>query len=412
MAYDGTGFPLTDAVADAGDPPADFNKAIAAIRDLQSAGLALMSDVSASSGGARGPVIVASFDAPPSVQGAADYVCDGTDDDVQINSALLDAARPSDGGSGRGGVLLAGATFQVGQAGGSIKMRAATILAGLGPGTMIVPLYAAYSATVGAIMLNDGSVDHCQVRDLTIARPLATTSKCNGIYFDQGTASGSAKDLQTGSDAFLNISNVFVNKMQGRGIYTANSREAQVRDVMVWDCAAEGIYLSSSDSRIYDSTVTGQSANGIVTAGGNAIVQGCKVYYVDGSADGFVFQSSRVMAMNNSAQDCGRWGFNVTSSNATVVGAICDSNARTDATGGGINIASSGVYEGIHCFDRGQTPASPQLVGINIAGAYSDLVLTGRVSVPSGSSYLTGSTPAAGSFVRVARVGSTLYSVG
>lgn len=79
MPYDGSGFPLTDAVPDAGDPPADFNKATAAIRDLQEANLALSGETIANDGGVSNILVLtqASYDALATKDANTLYVING-----------------------------------------------------------------------------------------------------------------------------------------------------------------------------------------------------------------------------------------------------------------------------------------------------------------------------------------------
>jgi hypothetical protein len=76
-------------------------------------------------------VIVAGNNASTATKAIANYVCDGTADQVQINSAITDAFDAAGGGAGT--VLLSG-KFNIS---GSILMRHAITLAGSGLNTIL-----------------------------------------------------------------------------------------------------------------------------------------------------------------------------------------------------------------------------------------------------------------------------------
>ena len=140
----------------------------------------------------------------------------------------------------------------------------------------------------------------------------------------------------------------------------------------------------------------------------------CKTYYSGNgttNGDGFLISSSRCEIANCAAQDNGRWGFRFTGVDVSATGLVADSNSRTQTDGGGFSIEANGMFEGLHAFDRNQTPASRQLRGIVLSGS-REIYLTGRISVPSGTAEIVG-TPAAGSYVRLVRPQSgSVFSVG
>lgn len=358
---------------------------------------------------------VASSHAPADVKAQADYVCTGTDDQTVINAALLAASRPADGfgGIGAGCVELVGPNFFTGHNGGVITMYPATWLRGSGYGTLIQPSYATFSG-LGAIELVNDTTDHTFVSDLSIGKPNSNTSRCHGFRYVQSGV-GDAYELDSGSDPFNRISDVNIFKPQGHGVWvsgtSSGNRETHVDHVLAWDTGLSGFRIESSDSKFTACTAqAGSGGSGFYIAGGNSKLAQCKAYYTDGSFDGYEVVSSRAEIVGCSAQDNGRWGFNISSTDCTVVGCVADSNARLDAAGGGFQIGGSGLFADLSAFDRGQTPASPQLQGI-VFSASPQVFLTGRVKVPSGTAHVVGS-PGANSYMRVVRDGATVLTAG
>ncbi len=364
-----------------------------------------------------GAVTVASSDAPVAVQNACDYVCTGTNDQTIINQALQAASRANDGfgGDGRIGVCLVGPTFYVGNNNStSITMYPNTHLFGFGQGTLISPQFTTVGIDRGVIELYDNMTSHTKVSDLTIARTGAVKWEGHGIKY-VGSGVGDNYDIKSGNDAYNRIENVWIGFAKGKGAWisgtSGGSRETQIMHCVFWSCDQQGLFIDgSSDSQISDCRANGGDGYAAFDlGGGNTKIANCKAYYTD-NHDGFSISSSRCEIANCAAQDNGRWGFRFTGSNVTASGLVADSNARNDSAGGGFAIESSGVYEGLHAFDRGQTPASPQNRGVVFTGS-PEVYLSGRVAVDSGSNYIVNS-PSAGSYARVIRNGSTLYSVG
>lgn len=364
-----------------------------------------------------GIIRVASSQAPQDVKDQCDYVCTGTNDQTVINTALLAASRTADGfgGISAGCVELVGGDFFTSQNGTTtITMYPATWLRGSGPGVMLQGRWPTNTPGRGAIELLNTATAHVRVSDLTIGRPDATAMNGGGIYFTNN-ATATTYDNNTGGDPFIMIDNVTILKPREKSIYvtgtSGGARETQIVNCHGYDGVGIVFDIDSSDCKLTACTAqAGSGGPGFAINGGNAKLVNCKSYYAEANLDGFLVASSRAELVGCAAQDNGRWGFNITSTDATVVGCVADSNARLTAGGGGFQIASSGVYEGLHCFDRGQTPGSPQLQGIVFSGS-PQVFVTGRVSVPSGSAHVV-NAPGSNSYVRVVRNGTTLHSVG
>lgn len=368
--------------------------------------------------GRNGFLTVASNEATTAQKKLCDYVCDGTDDQVQINAALLAASRSADGfgGAGHIKVLLVGPTFYVGNNGtGSITMYPNTTLEGNGRGTLIRPMWPT-NVDRGAIELLNTDTAHVRVTNLTIGRETAVAFNGHGIKFVGGGV-GNLYTVKTGNDPFNQIDNVFV-LMAGRcGIWctgaSGGAREMIVRDCLLWNSVDEGLWIDSSS----DAQVIGCRANGgtggkaaFRLGGGNTMMTGCKAYYSESPADGFLIDSSRCMISHCSAQDNGRHGFNFQGGDVVASNLIADSNSRLLTTGRGFLIAANGVYEGLEALDRGQTPGSPQLTSFEFSGSPT-VMFTGRSSLGSlGTTHRTG-TPGSNSVVRLVQHGTTPYTM-
>ncbi|GAA2022586.1 right-handed parallel beta-helix repeat-containing protein [Pseudokineococcus marinus] len=357
---------------------------------------------------------VASADLPADVKAGADFVCDGTNDQAEITAALVKASRPADGFGGQGyvGVELVGPNFYVGHDGAtSILMHPSTHLRGAGDGTLIQPMYPS-AIDRGAIQLVNANVTRSRVSDLTIARANASAFNGHGIKY-VGAGTGDTYELKTGNDPFNRISGVNVHKAAGKGIWctgsSGGSREMQIFECVLFNCFEQGLLVdSSSDSQISDIRATGGSAfPGIELGGGNTRLANSKVYYrgnTDGSttgADGIKISSSRCEVTGCAAQDCGGYGLNVSSADATVTGFLADSNSA------GFRIAGAGVFTGLRATSRAGG-RWPQTTGLEFAGT-PQVLLSAFVTVPSGGTHVVGA-PGANSYARVVRDGTTLFS--
>lgn len=366
----------------------------------------------------RGVITVAASTLPTAMKDAADFVCDGVDDQVQINQALVLATRAGDafGGQSRPVVQLLGGEFSIADDNAtSIKMYPNVWLRGLGWGTNLAPKWAT-NLDRGCIELLNTTVSHCKVSDLTIGRKNSVNSNGHGIKFVQ-SGSADAYEIVTGSDPFITIENLYINRMNGHGAWfsgaTGGARESRIINCLFWNAAQDGLFIDgASDCQIIGcrSNSGGASYSGFHLGGGNTKIADCKAYFSDG--DGFKIDSSRVEVSNCSAQDNGKYGFNFQSQDFTASGLVADSNGRTgSAAGGGFLIASQGVIHGLHAFDRGQTPANPQTRPIVISGS-PQVYLTGFTRLGAGGTvHLTGSV-GANSFVRLVRDGTTVQAVG
>lgn len=372
--------------------------------------------------GHRGFLTVASNEATSAQKKLCDFVCDGVDDQVQINAALAKATRPSDGFSGAEGnvaVLLVGPTFYVGNNGtGCITMHPNTTLIGNGRGTMIRPMWST-NVDRGCIELLNNNTAHTRVTNLTIGRETAVTFNGHGIKYVQDPQTATFPySIKTAKDPYHQIDNVWVLFAGRCGIWcsgtSGGSREMVIRDCVLWNCVDECLWIDgSSDSQVIGCRASGGSGGkaGFRLGGGNTMMTGCKAYFSENPADGFLIDSTRCMITNCSAQDNGRHGFNFTGNDVVASNLIADSNSRLLSTGAGFNIAADGVYSGLEALDRGQTGSSPQLTQFLFVGS-PVVYVTGRSSLgANGTTHNSGSL-GTGSYVRIVRQGTSVYAFG
>lgn len=384
-------------------------------------------------GSTRGQYLtVGSNELPAAAKSLCDYVCDGVDDQVQINQALQRASRPADGFGGEGyiGVALVGPRFYVANNNTTpILMYPSTHLTGAGQGTLITPQWSSTTSTRGCIELLNSNVAHTRVSNLTIGTHNGSKFNGYGIFYTQN-GNADTYEIKTANDPFNFIDSVTVAFSRRSGFFVTGTaggaRETQIFHCVAWACDERGFYIDSSDCQISDCRATnGGNFARFQLAGGNVKMANCKAYFSGlgagaggTSADGFQVTSSRIAIANCDAQDNGRWGFVISGQDVTATNLVADSNARLTSAGGGFSISGRGVYEGIHAHNRTQN-AITQNNGIVFSGT-PKIYITGRVGLDqliSGPGVAVSGALAANSYARIIRDGSgadlqTLYSVG
>ncbi len=277
-------------------------------------------------------VLVAANDSSAADKASADYIADGTDDQVEINNALTSA---SPGGSGRktGKVYLFAGTYtthQTNNTNATILIPNNTTLAGAGPGTVI---------KLGDIDATDNLIENTDkttgtgvtIRDLKIdGQDTANTAGTqSGIYFDT----------------------------IGNGL----TQGGKVINVDVKDFRDIGIVLDDADNSIVERTTSVGSSYGISISWGstNNTITGNK----------FQSNSSTGMYLNDGTHN------NITSNNVL------------DNGSGGINFESSSTYNTI----TGNSLRGNGGNSIRIASSYN--TVTGNIIYASGDAIdFTGAT--------------------
>lgn len=208
--------------------------------------------------------VVAANGAPAKLKAIADYECDGTADQVEINAAL--AACASTGGR----VYLTEGTFNI--ASSILIQQDSAFLEGAGPGARTAAadvgrgtlLKAVTGLTTAVILVqnaaNDEPVFGVTIRDINV----------------DGNSIGSAVDgIVFKSDQGL-IENVMVHLCTGDGIQLEGYNGAELFDTRVSGCISShntgaGLFLNTyaADSRILDCTLYTNGGAGLkVKAGG------------------------------------------------------------------------------------------------------------------------------------------------
>lgn len=358
-------------------------------------------------------VLVASNDMPTAVKDAADYVCDGTADDVQINSAIddasalttRDASNPA-GATQKGRVLLTGGRFNIAA---TIGMRTACTLQGQGRLTEVRAVGMGSAHMIGLRNVDDHLT---VVSDLWLNGNFASGGTGDAINYDM-TASGNTSTYpDTNPDSNHHIDNILItahsngtrNGINLHATGTANNRGNMVTRIQIRDCGGNGIwYSSASDSYIGFTHVGGCGDSGHRIEGGNTKLQSVKSFFCD--VAGFTFGSGRHVVSGLEAQD-NVVGVDISSSNFTGSGFCIDTSSTT-----GLNItASRVVLNGFSIFLRSGGRYATQTNGLVLSASRTDLNLTGTIDPTSITTPWSG-TPGSRSFVRVSD-GTTIQTAG
>jgi hypothetical protein len=369
---------------------------------------------------------VGSNNLPTSVKQKCDYVCSGSNDQVEINAALLaqhERGSGSDTLGPRGGVLLVGSRFRTSD---SIVMYAHGTLQGQGWGTSIE----ASSNFPNAAMITCASAgeNNITVRDLSLNGRFSAGGQSHGIYF-YGSVGGVDADMNafpsSHPDMIPKLSNLYIGGFrQGsttpvrHGVWMGdNVRGLQANGVMTDGTSGHGFFMSSaSDAKFTACIGAGASYNnsgsngyaGFKVGGGSNQFINCKTFYCHGV--GFDVSSSRATMTLVQAQDNGREGFLISGVDFVGTHLVADSNSRLSSTAYAMKVsANRPMLNGIHISDRAQSP-SRQDRGIDFTGS-SDVFCQGIVSTPTNQDMVLG-TPGGSSYVRILRRNSTLYSIG
>jgi hypothetical protein len=301
------------------------------------------SDLVAKTGGTA-TFVVAASDASDRVKNQADYVADGTADDVEIQAAI--DALPDDGGK----VVLSEGTFVIAA---QIDLDTANAgLSGQGWGTVIQ--YANASNLAAAINI---AADGVTIKNLKIAGNSAnqTTGSRRGIHVE-GSAFGS----------HTTIEHVWIDDLVGIGIMF-NASVPGIEDVKILNCT---LTVNNASAIRIGNNVNGAQVTGNFIDGGTdnptGLMAGIIVYAVA------AVDSKNTVIKDNIIRRTSDNGIEVRRGNADLTKmlgqTIIEGNIITDGTGGrGIDIGDAerviikgnyisnwaGTGQGIHIRNRG-----------------------------------------------------------
>lgn len=357
-------------------------------------------------------VQVLSTDAPSAWKTAAaadathTLVCDGTNDEVQINAAI-DLAAPLQsrnagmpaGAEQLGKVQLSGGRFNIGSAG--IKMHTAVWLAGAG---MASEVRAVSCNQPGMITLTSPSDHLCHISDMYLNGNSGSGGTCSAIDFDMTSSGSTSTYPDSNPDSDHLIENLYIDEFRGtnrHGVYlhstgTANNRGNIVRDLQIRDCTGGmGIYFDgASDSYIGFCHIGGSGDTAYRIAGGNTKMIGNKSFYSNNC--GVWITSGRALVSGHESQDesTGLFFDGVPGTATGLVVDTCDvagirvSNDRLQIVGFNIFLRSGGRY-------------TTQQRGLWYDGTFTNCAIIGNVENASITVPISGTVATGTNFVTV-----------
>jgi hypothetical protein len=300
--------------------------------------------------------LVAAKDAPAAVKAAADYVCDGVDDQVEINAALeslSDDHSPRFGTQG-GSVGLWGRNFSISA---PIRLRAHCEVQG--QGRMVTVLRATAEmgggARQGVFELNSPDTQYTGVHNLGIHG--GRSSYCSGIFYAQGAG--------TEWDASHLLTNLYIYRMGHHGVYLLNGpgdsrlRAGVLDRIRVLESGrretrgASGYVIDSPDTCISNCESGTAAGHGFQLVNANTQLANCKSWFSGraargfGEGNGFHLQDGvRISMVGCTAQDNYGHGYFIAGGDNSISGAIADSNGNNGegGRGKGIGYTGSGFY--------------------------------------------------------------------
>lgn len=348
-------------------------------------------------------VIVASTDAPTAVKDVADFVCDGTADQVQINAAIdlaaalqsRNAGMPA-GAAQRGRVACTGGRFNLAD---SVLQRTGVWLQGCG---WLTEFRAVSMGTAHMIRLAAADDHLSRISDLWLNGNFASGGTGNAIDFDM-TSSGNTSDYpDVNPDSDHTIHDLLLTGFSNgtrNGIYlhatgTANNRGNIVSNIQGRTFGGNGIWFDScSDSFIANTHIGGATDAGHRIEGGNTKLSNVKSFYAD--AYGFFFGSGRHVVNGLEAQD-NATGVHVASTDFAGAGWVIDNFS----TAGLVIAASGAVINGFNVFQRSGGRYATGGLGVQFSGTRTDLSIVGRVNPANITTPISG-TASSRSFVRI-----------
>jgi hypothetical protein len=368
-------------------------------------------DASSSLISSSGAVLVASADAPTAVKAVADYVCDGTADQVEIQNAVNDAAalfsRNSTAPASakqRGKVQLTGGRFNFSA---GVSMHTGVWVGGMG---YLTECRAVGNNSPGMFQLATPKAHLCTVSDMYLEGNASSGGSCDAIDFDMTDSSPSTSTYpDTNPDGDHHIYNLWIHQFSGTSTRNAinfsatgshNSRGHLVHDCQIRICTGTAVRMAgASDSFVHAVHVGGADDIGFDIASGNIRITNCKAYFVDNIA--FNFTGSRVTASNLEMQDSAT-GFVLNSSNGNYANLSADTFSAD-----GIRFASGGqVLTGAQVYMRGggryATGARGYVLGSGLAG----IMCYGRIDPANITTAISGTAHATQSAGRILNGGA------
>lgn len=353
--------------------------------------------------------VVAAANATTAQKAVADYVCDGVNDETEINAAIADVAAlygaMSNSNGNAGVVQLVGTNFVIGNGcttnAGSIKMRQNVTLRGSGMFKTWIKAHSSFvtytpsltpdanpasgtgtaisNTAAGMIELFDNNVQYANIEDLLLFANAGGGARVMGIkqvWTDGGTIT------YLHSDKGCHTSRVMIQQPASHGVAnygggsTAPNRAVQYEDIRVMDAGgtvdanACGYYTTGADHVWNRCTSGSAAAHGWFIGGSNNHFTDCTSWFggslastANGSTSsangcGFWINGARCTFTGVTAQDNFGHGFIIRNGQNIFSSVIADSNgySRTEGTASGSGfyiVAGNNVIQGV-AFDKAE----------------------------------------------------------
>ena len=326
-------------------------------------------------GGGSGtkPFLVAASDAPAAWRTAANYLCDGTGDQVEINAALLAAVN-----SGKGGkVELSPGTFNV-AANSPIKLQGRVLLQGSGSSTRIVP-QGTWSSTVdshpSAVMrmiwnsgvgsssdvaygdlwgVSDLRIDGDQRADPTVGSPVKAA--CSGIYIRLQTNATFWPTAAGNKDSHGRMTNLWLGNLGNHGIhgyaYSVDNADPDIAwqrigsthasDIDIIDCNGIGVYIEAGwvDSFWQNVNVGSPGSYAFYVGDNDHYFSNCKGWYAVNETWYLAANHSSLVGCHSQNGD--KHSFHIQGNGNTLAGCGADADGQSSGTWAGYYIVGKG----------------------------------------------------------------------
>ncbi len=292
--------------------------------------------------GRASSILVAAADAPVSIQAIAHHVCDGTDDQLEINQAIADL------GTLGGWIQLSEGTFNCS---GAVRLKRRIALIGRGRATILkaIGTWTGFdgAAQGGVIEPEDSGIDKNLIGFLAIDGNRYQGGDTQGIYYNIDDNSS----FDEGPDAGHYFTDVYIQETRRHGFHIMGSRMrgSKVTRIRVYNPGAEGIpgdyahgfFIECPDAFFSQCECGSASGSGFYVDGAQMHFVNCKSWFSD--LNGWHITAVRGMYASCEAQDNEQHGFYITSGPNSLTSCHADSNGWLPPSG-----HPSPMFDGFH----------------------------------------------------------------
>jgi len=293
--------------------------------------------------------VVAASGESAAVKAAADYVCDGTADEVEINAALAAVGTETiNRGANGGTVMLVGRQFNI--AAPILIPTQTKLTSAYGRQSTRIAATASMTTglTVGMIQVATTNTQYAEVEELLLD---GNGYGVCGVYFGVGTGQE--------YDSFCSARKLYIWNVGYDGLFAENISGGRCRgnhfsDIRVINAGQYGVHIKCPDS-FYERIDCGSSgSHGFYVEHANNRIVACKAWYSDGSGFYFTTASRDNQISACESQDNMSHGYHIQGSKNNFSACCADSNsydgspssAITGNTYYGFNIL--GAYTNVH----------------------------------------------------------------